>query len=165
MSSLANDDDSLPRWVDPARLADQQSELCGTLNDAALPRLKNLGHRTDLAHAVVRFSRRGGQQFQLQGMITFTVELVCQRCLEPFTLDLHSDLDLDLNDCDWHAEDDPRLDLIAILEDEIMLACPMIALHEISECRAQATANQQARSCQPFRALAELLANSASRKP
>ena len=73
--------------------------------------------------------------------------VICQRCLQPFTLAISSDNRLEVVDTeaelDGHEDSDdepdlverilasPRLDLLALVEDELILALPYVPKHEV----------------------------------
>lgn len=83
----------------------------------------------------------------LVGQLSTTVAAICQRCLEPFELAVESDLKLLLSQTDslpveregyevWeYDENDVRL--ADIVEEALIMAMPLSALHESAEhCRA-----------------------------
>lgn len=77
---------------------------------------------------------------QLQGSVE--VEAACQRCLQPVSLGLKVDrrfrfvaTDEEAERLDEVSEDDvmvlvPRLDLLSLLEDELILGLPIVPMHE-----------------------------------
>lgn len=100
------------------------------------------------------------------------VQLQCQRCLQPMAQELALDRSLrfvrdedEAARLDEESEDDvlalpPRLDLAALLEDELILALPLVPRHE--ECKPPLPLADQAATAaeddapHPFAALAAL---------
>jgi len=75
------------------------------------------------------------------------VEVVCQRCLEPLTLEIATDRSFllaereqDLTELSEEADDiesllaDSKLDALALVEDEILLQIPMAPMHDEGSC-------------------------------
>lgn len=103
-------------------------------------------------------------QYQLSGVteagrpalrlqVQATLWLTCQRCLEkyPEQLNLDSVLPIARNDAElaqWEADDpmldalvaDPRLEVAALVEDEILLGLPVAPLHPGDACGAASQA-------------------------
>ena len=105
-----------------------------------------------------------------------TVTLTCQRCLEAFELPLQTSARLAFvaseddasqvpDGFDAIPADDGRIDLAALVEDELLLSLPVVALHPAgSECAAAARrAEREARAVpdagkhRPFAQLQDLL--------
>ena len=120
----------------------------------------------------VRYRVQGGVdergQATLELAIDAQVELVCQRCLQPFKLPLAIHNRLRLLDAEpgWsveeaeragHGEDeivaDSALDLRALVEDELLLALPLSPRHE--SCEFAGGSNETRRES-PFGVLAQL---------
>jgi uncharacterized protein len=133
--------DRLPDWVDPARLALQAREIKGFLPVAQMPRL--VAALTDSggeATASFRFAHVEGQRDRVSGRVEARLHVTCQRCLAPLDLEVDhtfearlvsSDAELaavpDREDAVWV---EPRgLSLHALLEDELLLSLPVVALH------------------------------------
>ncbi|MBA4178351.1 MAG: hypothetical protein C0505_17605 [Leptothrix sp. (in: Bacteria)] len=107
---------------------------------------------------------------ELQG--TAEVPLQCQRCLQPLTESLQVRRRFrfvrsedEAERLDEECEDDvlalpPRLDLRALLEDELILALPIVPRHEVCPdplpLPAEDTAAEEAPAPNPFAALAAL---------
>lgn len=80
------------------------------------------------------------------------VTMPCQRCLEPVRCDVDETVELELSEDQREidaAEDEidrvlasPSLDLIGLVEDEILLALPMVARH--AACVIPGGADEQA---------------------
>lgn len=82
----------------------------------------------------------------LRGHLRTTLRLVCQRCLQPLVYPLDIDVCLGLVLSEDEAErlpefydayvfDQRAVALKAIIEDELMLALPLVPLHDTGRCR------------------------------
>ncbi len=82
----------------------------------------------------------------LRGHQRTTLNLVCQRCLQPLSYPLDIDISLGLVLTDDEAERLPEVydpyvfeqrtaELKSILEDELMLALPLVPMHDTARCR------------------------------
>jgi uncharacterized protein len=149
--------------IDGRRFANERGVLAGALAIGDLPRLAELGCEA----ATLRYAVRGG--VDANGRATIGVEangelqLTCQRCLGALAMPLTvaSVLELADSQADIDAADDerdrilasPSMDVAGLVEDEAILALPMVPMHEQCEAAA-ATAAREDRS--PFAALAGL---------
>jgi uncharacterized protein len=163
-----------PRCLDIAAAAAAGARLEGTWPLAALDRL---GAGADDAGEVVwsaRFEKRtrpgAGSQPLLHLAARAGVARECQRCLQPVTVNLEVARDFlfvadeqTAGELDADSEDDVlvlshRFDLRALVEDELLLALPLVPRHE--RCPAPLTAAQapadEPAAPNPFAALAAL---------
>ncbi len=143
---------SLPDRIDVLRLAETGRTLRGVLPLAALTRLVPTLHTTDGEVAIEMHGDKEGRVRTLQGRIVATLTLVCQRCLEPLTVPVDVQFHLGLVTTEEQAErlpaglepllmTGPTLRLVDVIEDELVLALPIVALHpEGSACAAQVPA-------------------------
>lgn len=95
----------------------------------------------------------------LQGRVAVTVDAVCQRCLEPMRLPLDAKLRL-LFDVGgevatggegyevWELEDE-RLRPLDVVEEALIMAMPLAAIHADAECTA-VMANEPEKATRPF---------------
>lgn len=116
--------------------------------------VENLNRLQDLLHSgegEVKYALAGrrddeGKLF-LACSVTGVLQLRCQRCLEamPYQLSLESELELAEEEPDWAVmpdevesadliKADSNLDVLALIEDEILLALPMAPMHEAVNC-------------------------------
>jgi len=141
-----------PRKLDVARLAAAGTELEGEwgqesfarLRSATLPddrpetsavRYRALGQRASL--------EGGGTQAALRLEVGTEVRLECQRCLQPMTVPLHVGRrfffvagEESAAALDEDSEEDvlalvPSFDLHALVEDELLLALPIVPRHDV----------------------------------
>ena len=136
----------LPRSVDPRRLANQGVALngeiapdqCSRLADAVL---EIIGPVT----AALHFSVSEQGQRMVTGSAAVTVSINCHRCLEPMNVDLQAEVEVAIVWSDDDARNVPReldpwvvetesADIIALVEEELLLALPIVNYHSEKDC-------------------------------
>src|SRR5262245_21659137 len=149
--------------IDGRQFALDHGAIAGTLGIGDLPRLAEMG----CGSASLRYALRGAKR--PDGRLTCTVEIAgrveftCQRCLRPAELPvaLASELELAATQAAIdQAQDDvdrilatKAMDVAEIVEDETMLALPMVPMHE--RCENSSLQGETA-TVSPFAALARL---------
>ncbi|MFQ5995930.1 MAG: YceD family protein [Acidiferrobacterales bacterium] len=160
----------LPATVDPISLADAGARLTGELPVKAMGRLRAMCLDDEgQATAELHFERSGDEGLrQMRGTITAEVHAACQRCLEPMTLVLKAEPSLVLVKPEERSDlleqqsevlvADKPISLSSIIEDELLLAMPMIPMHDVGECPAGKRFRAQQRSSgeNPFAVLNKL---------
>jgi uncharacterized protein len=148
--------------IDGFKFARGGDELRGTLAFSELPRLAELGVA---ATPGIAFAVRGGRNERGRPMLRITasgpVEMTCQRCLGPVDVPLQIDSALELAESEAAieaADDDAdrvlatsEMDVAALVEDELILALPMVSRHEA--CGPEGARGQD-EAGSPFAALA-----------
>lgn len=93
--------------------------------------------------AQFEFSKRDCKTDMLSGKINASLSIECQRCLQPmqndWQLDFHllidaSDYVVTESDLDTLYSQAGNIDIFEVIEDEIMLAIPLVAMHEDNTC-------------------------------
>ncbi|WP_295880765.1 YceD family protein [uncultured Thiohalocapsa sp.] len=146
--------DALPQSVDPRRLAELQRELAGTLPLSRLPRLAQLVLSDPTAEpgcAAYRlaFRRDASGRDLVQGEVTATLRLRCERCngvlelpvASTFTLAVVDGLDEAARlpeDYEPLLPEEATLDPATLVEDELLLAVPTVPRHPVGACSAPA---------------------------
>jgi uncharacterized protein len=139
---------SLRAWYslpDLDRLADRGIGLKGELELKALPRLNDI-LRADRGSvsADLRFRKRGGW-LTVELEYAGTVELICQRCLEGFAHPVGARVEMALVEggagecvpegCEPLIVEEGRLRPIDLVEDELIMALPLVPRHaQSAEC-------------------------------
>ncbi|MEY4750623.1 MAG: hypothetical protein RIQ60_2837 [Pseudomonadota bacterium] len=141
-----------PARLDVAKLAHKQAEISGQHNQEAHVRLlelqvtNNEGATRSVswsARGELRPVRGGHAQIWMHLRARTVATLQCQRCLEAtdFVLDIErsfrfvaheataASLDAELDDADVLVADG-ALDLLALIEDEFLLALPIVPMHD-----------------------------------
>ncbi|MBA1239165.1 metal-binding protein [Pseudomonas kunmingensis] len=137
----------IPPHVDPRKLADRAATLTGELQ---LSQLKRLADPLEDDQGVVRASFSFGRDEQrtvvVHSQLDVEVKLICQRCLEPVVLPIHSECDYAVVNEGASSQHLPKgydvlgvgedpLDLLALVEDELLLALPIVPLHDPEICQ------------------------------
>ena len=163
-------DDAWPQTLLPRRAGESTLVLRGELAQNRLARLGTAFVVQQPVQVSLRFSQEGNERVWLTGHIGATVQATCQRCLEPLTQKLEATVEVGFG---TPAEDeaseilqglDEPFSLVDFIEDELLLAAPMINLHDGGTCvpapATSGSANPQAPEARkPFSALEGLVAS------
>lgn len=161
----------LPRQVDAVHLAEEGTEVAGTVALALLPRLAaNLAGSQGQVQVQLRFSRDAKKRCLATGTLESELQVLCQRCLEPmvFRLQLLAEWCLVQDDAEAKlvprqlepvlTSADGRLELHHALEDEMLLGLPSVCLHQPGDCQLPERyihPQEQSGLHRPFAALAQ----------
>lgn len=153
-----------PVVVDSAAFARDSGELHETIGLARLSRLHHalLDHSGEVAFTLKGFLS-SEQKPLLQLDITGSLNLPCQRCLGPFDWKFKSKRIFELvppgqvlSDPADEADEveqifaDPKLDVIGLVEDEIILCMPMAVRHEAGACTVPGQGAESGKRESPF---------------
>jgi uncharacterized protein len=141
---------SLHAWYslrDLESLANRGVTLGGELTIGKLARLKSLLHSdVGSVSATLRFRQRGDGWLATELGLKATVELVCQRCLEPFRHEVAETANVVLADAasvpaavpagyEPFELEDGRLQPAELVEEELIVAIPLVPKHgRIEDC-------------------------------
>ena len=141
---------SLRAWYslrDLESLADREVTLSGELDIDELTRLKSLLHSgVGSVRATLRFRQRGDGWFAVELDYEGSMQLVCQRCLEPFRHELAERVNVVVADSESSALTAPagyepfeleegRLQPAQLIEDELIVAIPLVPKHaRVEDC-------------------------------
>lgn len=165
----------IPPHIDPRKLADRGATLEGEWPITQFPRLcEQLVSDVGTVHARFEFGRDEQKLIVMRGALEVEVQMVCQRCLEPASLPVRSEFiyavlregasqDSVPKSYDALEVGEEPLDLIELVEDELLLALPIVPAHEPDACQHPAgfaaapepSVNEVSRS-NPFDVLAQL---------
>ena len=165
----------LPEEIDPYRLARLGETLRGGLAIARMRRLADMLYTRDGEVEIeLSFEQIESGEAFVRGAIVGTLELVCQRCLESMPFDCDIKVNLALVGSKWDERTvtpgcDPlvvsrgSLLLSELVEDELLLALPLVANHDSGACvveqRYRADADQRAvTAVNPFQILGQIRA-------
>lgn len=134
----------LPPEIDLDALGAGEWHWSGRIPGEWLGRLSEAVHRVAWAEAEVRIIRDYGPPL-IQGRARAGVDPVCERCLKPFETEIEVEFEgrgvtaLTHTDNAGEAIEEiqlagGRLDLRELLEDELMLALPVVPRHEDEQC-------------------------------
>jgi len=140
----------LPETIDPMRLAKTGKELSGTYDLRQFDRVNASledGSDTQVLFKL-EFSRDNQNRlFSVVGDLQTTLPLVCQRCMQPMQHQLSGTFKMAIVRDEAEAENlpaefEPYIDtgvpvkLQDFIEDELLLAMPLVSLHKEQECLA-----------------------------
>lgn len=161
----------LPQTIDPKALARKGTTLEGKYAVGDLHRLcKVLADHTCLVTFRLEFGQdKDKKHFFITGNLEATLKTVCQRCLEVMELRISCPVYLGVisaqdeaaglpDGCEPLLHGAEPLSLPAFIEDELMLALPISAMHDADKCAATRVLrdiNAAARN-NPFAALKEM---------
>ena len=164
----------IPPHVDPRKLADRSISLAGELPLCDFSRVCDLLTNTaGTVQVEFEFSRDEQRVAVMQLKLESEVRMICQRCLDeavipisgeylyaivqPGTDALHLPKGYDV----LEVGDEP-LDLLALVEDELLLALPIVPMHPPEECQQPAglleseTSKNAFKRSNPFSVFAQL---------
>ena len=136
----------LPRQVDPHKLSVQEAHLQGEVPTAGMERLAGavMGQNESAAVDLV-FRRDEMNRCIVEGKVSLAVTMRCQRCLGEVEEQLESDMIFGVVREDDRAAALPKwldpwlvagddADLYELIEDELLLALPIVAFHDEENC-------------------------------
>lgn len=166
--------DPIPPHVDPRKLADRGATLEGSLPLASLERLCDvLADDIGTVQGKFIFKRDEDHAVVIHSHLDVEVKMVCQRCLELVTLPIHSECTYAVVKEGANTQSLPKgydvlelgedpLDLRGVVEDELLLALPIIPAHHPEECQQPAgleepePSEDEVTRSNPFSVLAQL---------
>lgn len=137
---------ALPTHIDPRKLALQGYLLEGEVKSDNLPRLAaSVSEICKPLKASIQFELDESRAKIAHGNADVTVTAVCQRCLDPVQVDLHAEFAVQVIWSEDHEDRvaknyepwlvvDKMANLNELLEDEILLALPLVNYHTNGEC-------------------------------
>ena len=168
---------NLPETIRPLELVRQLARVEGDMEIAGMKRLAGrLADSGGTVHADLRFGRDAGNVRYVRGRIRTRLTLTCQRCLEDLCFPVDIAVSLGIIGAAGEAESLPgeyepllldeseTMRLGDLIEDELILALPIVARHGREECSAalpeaphEAHEAGGAETHRPFADLAELM--------
>jgi len=141
---------SLPTQIDPRKLALQGLALEGEFAANSLTRLgESVEAITGPLKAYLQFSLDESRQPMVTGEASVCVDVICQRCLDVMNIEVKAAIALQVVWSEDHMANvapdyepwvvvDKIADLDVVIEDEILLALPIVNYHKIGECTGSA---------------------------
>ena len=138
----------MPVWVDVRKACARELEVSGTISLQRLPRFRDYlaSHSADITVHLGFATDRDGQRL-IRGELSARIEMTCQRCLQPLTRELQEPIRLALSGSDaesrlvsldspwdpWICTED-KLQLAELVEEQLILALPIVGLHDDTGC-------------------------------
>jgi uncharacterized protein len=148
-----------PVFLDLHHFADIGKKVSGSIQLTDLQRLAQMLEGEGSAEFELNFARDKNKRVQINGWIKSELMLQCQRCLEPVVFKAERSIRLvvveGLDEAEMLSaavdplliEEDSRIGLHDLLEDELLLALPQVPRHEDGECKP--VAQQVAAAVEP----------------
>lgn len=149
--------DALPDFLDLKRMGESSATLAGCLGSGQFERLRGVA-RLDGCVSVLLKAVRERERRIVKGQAQVELGLICQRCLCPMTYPVAADFKLVWVRAVGEAESLPegydalvsasgRVNVAALVEDELLLALPMVARHEPpGKCAVELDATRERQS-------------------
>lgn len=163
---------SLPEFINPLRFAESGKALQGEIPLRSLKRLaETLAQADGTASVKLVFGKDADGRPIIQGHIGATLELICQRCLGNVRVPLDLDVRLGIVTSEGEAErlpetldalmvEDAPVSVRDIVEDELILALPIVPRHPLGECEEADRQSQgyedETKPANPFAVLRDL---------
>jgi uncharacterized protein len=136
----------LPAYVDTRKVFLQEADVAGQVALERLPRfLKVLVNDQALVEVVLKFARGIQGRRQITGELNARAQVTCERCLEPVEIELSESIQLVLLESeseaatlepDWDPwlSDHYKLQLAELIDEQVILALPIVNLHAEKDC-------------------------------
>ena len=138
---------ALPSIIDPRKLAQQQALYEGHVGADQLTRFAQavVAIESDL-QARVEFDLNPSRKPCVSGSINVRAAVPCQRCLEPVVIEVAAEFAVEVV---WNEEQaaaiikladswivpERQANLVELLEDELLLALPVVSYHPQGQCK------------------------------
>lgn len=164
----------IPPHVDPRKLADRDATLEGQFDLASLQRLcEPLSDTLGTVQAKFHFARDEQKTVVIHSELEVEVKMVCQRCLEVVALPIRSECEYAVVRVGANTQSLPKgydvlevgeepLVLMSLVEEELLLALPIVPAHAPGDCQQPAgfdepeSGEDEVPRSNPFSVLAQL---------
>ena len=145
--------DPFPERVTPRKLCIRNGSINSTIPLGKFPRLSEyLDDDQGQAQVSLSFARDDSGHCVITGSVKAGMNVPCQRCLKAIRVGVESDLALKVAEDEAEAEQiasetaDPQgkleivfcehgqLDLLSMIEDELIMGLPIVAVHDDDQC-------------------------------
>jgi uncharacterized protein len=139
-------DTLIPDHVDERKIFTKDAIISGILPVHKLHSLnQNLSNSEGTVHADLRFTIDEERRRIVSGTVQAAVNAVCQRCLEPVSINLEDTLHLAIVETEEHIRRlptdidpwlcaDASLNLSDIIEEQLILCMPLVSYHPEGQC-------------------------------
>jgi uncharacterized protein len=138
---------TLPKIVDPRKLAEREVRITGQASIEKMPRLASyLCEESDVIDVNLLFSLDELRIRTITGDAKGHVHMTCQRCLEAVEVDVQAEFNLAIAFNEEKAKQLPRyydplivedeeIELLQVVEEELILSLPLVPYH--ADCSIQ----------------------------
>ncbi|MEC8357080.1 MAG: YceD family protein [Pseudomonadota bacterium] len=136
----------LPLYIDIRKAFDLETVFEGSCSLERLPRFADcLASPDGEISGKLRLGATGTGRRVITGSVSATVEVFCQRCLEPLSLELTDTIQLALVESESQIDsleaawdpwiiDGPKISIASLLEEQLMLCMPLVSYHRDERC-------------------------------
>jgi uncharacterized protein len=133
----------LPDECDCRQLAHETGRLAGTIAGGRLQRIGPPYRLVGSVDVALRFAPDGRRGIVITGDLVAPMEAQCQRCLAWMPLPLRAQVEVVAveqsgdhgdEDRDYIEITEGRLQVLVLVEDELLLSCPLAPVHEHGDC-------------------------------
>ncbi len=138
----------LPLYIDIRKAFDLETVFEGSCSLERLPRFADcLASPDGEISGKLRLGATGTGRRVITGSVSATVEVVCQRCVEPLSLELADTIQLALVESESESQSDsleaawdpwvvdgPKISIASLLEEQLMLCMPLVSYHRDERC-------------------------------
>jgi uncharacterized protein len=143
--------DQLPTSkFDPRKFADKGTRLVGQLPLSTCERLSEyLVDNDGMVQVSLELTLDEEKRRIVTGTAQATLKVICQRCLEPMTIDVHADYALAIvhdeeealhipDRCDpFMVANDEEVSTAELIEDELIVSMPLVSYHDEKDCKGK----------------------------
>lgn len=143
-----------PNRIDPRSAAEQKKRVEGNIPPSLLQRMLGAVSKLEDVTADLSFFRDEQGRYRVTGSVQARAQMQCQRCMQDYQIQVDTPVEAAIVWSDEQArqlpaELDPwvaeqHLDLIAAIEDELLLSLPTMPVHELDECNGAARYSSRA---------------------
>ncbi len=135
-------------YITPFKLARQEQHLTGVVSFQEMDRLREyLVSGDGKASYDILFGVDEGRTYFAKGCARAVLQMECQRCSQVMSLNVEADINVAFVTSEQQAGrvsdgyepcvvEDERLRLSCLIEDELILALPIVATHEDTNCQS-----------------------------
>jgi uncharacterized protein len=140
-------EENIPQKVDPFRFADQAIRLHGVLPIKEMQRVcESLYEDTGKIKVDIEFGKNEQGICFLTGQLAGTLQLQCQRCMEPLAFEITNKIALAIVHTEEEADELPEgydsivandgiLLIQDVVEDELIVSLPVVPMHDLKDCK------------------------------
>jgi DUF177 domain-containing protein len=139
--------ETLPTTIEPKALAAREATMRGAVSLSDMPRLGEqiLDEAADIPVTLV-FCRDDNNRVLVKGTVETAFTWRCQRCWQPYQMPQQIKFVLSPVESDEQAKELPadveplildecgKITLVSLIEDECLLACPLVVKHPEGQC-------------------------------
>lgn len=143
-------DEPLPKQADLRKLAGRYAHFHVSSDLAAFKRFAGVVvNGVGTVEAELQFDVTDQRVPCIDGWVRCETQVVCQRCMDPVSIEFRSEIALTMVKNDEQAQnlpksreplmvgDDELFDLNEMLEEELLLALPFVSYHEPDQCKGR----------------------------